>query len=315
MQDRSVRARRAVLLAAGLGTRLRPLTLSLPKPAVPFVGRPLAGWMLERLAAAGIEDVVANTHHLAEACERELAAACPSGMRLRFSREASILGTAGGIRAAASQFAGLDSDESIVVVNGDLVFAPPFEELLAMHARGALATLVLRRVDDPWTSGAVQRSEDGRIHQILGRDRVPDTQPFLFTGVHVLAGAVLERLPREGCIVRDVYLPWLRDREALRSVVSDAPWRDLGTLATYLDAHAEVLAGTLELPGIRAGDAWVDPTAELVRGAMLRGTCVGARARVGAVRLERCVVWPGAAANVDATDCVFMPDGSIVPRS
>ncbi|GAB4215961.1 MAG: NDP-sugar synthase [Sandaracinaceae bacterium] len=312
---------RAMVFAAGLGTRLRPLTDVLPKPVVPFFGLPLAGWTLAHLRRAGVQSVVANTHHLAARCEEALAAAVPAGLTLRFSREdGAILGTGGGLRRAveideAAQGA-MQEDDVLLAVNGDILFAPDVAALIAHHRQsGAMATMALRAVPDPFSLGAIEIAPDGRVVGMLrraGDPRAPGVVAAMFTGVHVLSRAAVKALPTRGCIVRQGYERWLAEGAHLQGIVCSEPWRDLGTLRVYLDTHLDVLAGKLALPGVEPGPRWVGPRAEISQGARLDRVVVGAGARVGPVRLSRVVVWPGARVTEDAEDAVVLPEGRIV---
>lgn len=312
---------RAMVFAAGLGTRLRPLTDLLPKPAVPFFDRPLAGWTLDALARAGVRQVVANTHHLAEACERELARARPAGMDLLFSREDAILGTGGGLRRAwqlAEEAHGrMADDEVLVVVNGDILFEPDLARLVRLHReRRAIATMAVRETADPWTLGAIEHGPEGLVSSMLRKAPDPSapagTRAAMFTGVHVLSRAALERLPAEGCIVRGGYVRWLAEGARVGAVVCEEPWRDLGTPAVYLEAHLDVLAGRLALPGVSPARAWRGTGARISPAAVLDEVVVGAGATVGAVALQRVIVWPGATVEHALSDAIVLPDGRVV---
>ena len=137
-----------MVFAAGLGTRLAPLTQRLPKPVVPLMNRPLARYSLEALAAAGVERCALNTHHLADAVPEALEGHVPTGMTARFVHEPKLLGTGGGLRHALTALIdefGADDDTPILVMNGDILFWPELERALAVHRRlGAVATVVLR---------------------------------------------------------------------------------------------------------------------------------------------------------------------------
>ena len=123
----------AMLLAAGLGTRLRPLTEVRPKPIVPVANRPLAGFAMEHLARCGVNHILAHTHPRPALVESVLEAACPRDVRLRFSRETELLGTGGGVRRAQRFFA--EPDASVVVVNGDTLFTPTLQPALEAIGR------------------------------------------------------------------------------------------------------------------------------------------------------------------------------------
>ena len=142
----------AVVLGAGLGTRLRPMTEHLPKPGVPLAHVPVAAHTIAHLVAAGVDAVAVNTHYLAEALEGALPRHVPNGLTLRFSREAQLLGTGGGIRAA---WALLDPEKPLLVMNGDILFRPDLRRAMAMHQeRGALATMIVREHPEAHRLGA-----------------------------------------------------------------------------------------------------------------------------------------------------------------
>jgi mannose-1-phosphate guanylyltransferase len=313
-------AMRAMVFGAGLGTRLRPLTELLPKPVVPFFGRPLAGWALDHLVAAGASSVVVNTHHLAERVEAALAehvARAHPSIPLAFSREPGLLGTGGGLRRAweleEERRGRMGEDEVLVAMNGDILFAPDLRAVVAEHrARGADATLVLRRTEDPFSLGAIEVDPEGRVVAMLAKSTThPSGTAAMFTGVHVLSRRALARLPREGCVVRQGYRTWLAEGRVF-GTLSDAAWLDLGTPRVYRDAHLEVLRGRRALPGLEADGSWVAPDATVSRGARLEETVLGPRSSVGARSLTRVVVWPGAHVDSDLSDAIVLPDGRVV---
>lgn len=287
-----------MVFAAGLGTRLRPLTDVLPKPVVPLMNRPLASFALERLAAAGVTRCVLNTHHLAEEVPRALEGHGPRGMELVFSHEPELLGTGGGLRAALERLG--PTDQPILVMNGDILFWPDLEGAIAHHRSvGAFATMVLRRDPRAARFGAIETDARGCVRRILGRPEHVDAplRTQMFTGVHVLSPEVVAALPETGCVIRRGYERWLADGRTLGGFVDDAPWRDLGTPAEYLSAHLDLLDGTLSWPSVHpaGGDVVLGP---------------GARVDPG-VTLRRVVVWPGTRVTEDATDAILAPHARV----
>lgn len=262
-----------------------------------------------------------NTHYDAAKVEAAVAAhvaARHGDLALTFSEEASLLGTGGGLRRAwelEERLHGpMTDDDVLVAVNGDISFAPVLAPLIAAHrARGALATLVLREVADPFSLGAIEVDPQGRVVSMLARQiTTPAGRAAMFTGVHVLSRAALARLPREGCVIREGYRRWLDEGLAVFGVLSDAPWRDLGTPRVYRDAHLEVLRGEHALPGVEAGANWCDPSATVSPFAELEASVIGGRAQVGPHRLVRSVVWPDTRVSQDLIDAIALPDGRIV---
>ncbi|MBW1833079.1 MAG: NDP-sugar synthase [Deltaproteobacteria bacterium] len=274
-----------MLLAAGLGTRLRPLTDLRPKPIVPVANRPLAAFAMEHLARSGVHSVVANTHPQPEQVEAALKAACPAGLKLRFSREKTLLGTGGGLRKASLSFD--DAQAPVVVMNGDTLFAPDLRHACAEHlARGAVATMILRRLPNPERFGAIGLDGDGWVRSLLG---VPGDAPirdsFMFTGVHILV---------------DTGAPVL-------GIIDDSPWADLGTVPDYHRVNLELASGLFPWHGVESHDGCILP-ASVEPSANVRQSVVGANVSIGlGVTLDRCVVWPGTKVTSAATNAVLTP--------
>lgn len=295
------------ILAAGFGTRLRPLTHTIPKPIVPLCNRPLIGWAVDSFLAAGVNELIVNLHHLPEPIERYLQQEYAGRAEFFFSREEEILGTGGGIRRVRPQ---LEDEEEFLLVNGDTVQFPRWDALReARREHDALAALTLRHppVGDKFTPVYF---ENGRVTG-FGQGR---GEALMFAGSHVISTRVFDRLPEQefSGIVEHVYIPVLADgSERLAGVVDDGLWFDIGTPQRYLSAStallAAMVAGELPVtPGSRIeGDSLLHESA---RGEVVRST-VGARStvegdvrdsilfddvRVGAgVVVERCIVSHG----------------------
>lgn len=288
---------RAMLFAAGLGTRLRPLTLERPKPGVPLANRPMAWFALSVLHRAGIRRVVVNTHYLGESLPGLLEGHVPAGMELSFVHEPELLGTGGGLKNVQGQL--VDGDEPIVVINADIVFDPDLSAALATHRRlDALATMILRPDPDAQRYGALDIDAEGRVRRLLGTpewDGPLDT--YMFTGVHILSPRALDDLPDSGCIVRDGYRQWIDRGDVIAGHVEERSWRDVGTLGAYLQTNLDLRRGTLAFTGIEASDfvggpdAVVSPKATIATGANLDEVVVWDGARVDS-SLRRCVVTP-----------------------
>jgi mannose-1-phosphate guanylyltransferase len=270
-----------MVLAAGLGQRMRPLTLLRAKPALPVLNRPLLHWTLERLARAGVREAVVNLHHLPETVVQAVGDGLRLGVRVRYAREPEILGTGGGPRAVR---AALGAGPALIV-NGDVLFALDPRALLERHARsGALATLALRR--NPGGYSPVVSDRRGRILSIAGRPAAAEGTVSMFASVHVLDPSLLDRLP-EGASdsVRDLYIPLLGEGALLLGVRSSGAWYDLGRPSLYRDAQLRLLPG---------GRSLVDPRARVSAAADVRRSVVGRGARVGAALVSRSVLWEGA---------------------
>ncbi len=279
-----------MVLAAGLGTRMRPLTERLAKPALPVLNRPLLHWTLDLLARHGVRDVMVNTHYRPGSVRRAAIYGRRLGLRLSFSHERRILGTGGGPRRVRSFF----GDEPCLLVNGDVVCDFDLSRLLRRHREsGARATLALLPNPDPGRYGPIVTDRRGRVLSLVGRPRRARGTVSLFASVHVLEPALLERLPPgPSDTVRDLYPRLVAEGDLVLGVRVKGPWYDFGAPPLYLTSQLALLRKGLG--GARRG-VLVDPSARIASDAVLRGTVVGPDVRIGAgARVERCVLWRGA---------------------
>ncbi len=285
----------AMVLAAGLGTRLRPLTDHCAKSLVPVGDRPALAHVLDRLAAAGVTRIVVNAHHRALEV-RDFVAARGSGVGV--SEERELLGTAGGLARAADL---LGAAGDVLVWNADIVADVDPIALVAAHAAAPLraATLVVQPREAG--QGSVGLDAAGRIVR-LRRERIADeSRGGEFLGVHVIGAALRGRLPERGCLVGDVYIPALHQGATLEAFVWDRPFFDVGDLRSYLGANLAWLAA-------RGLGSWASPGARVAPGVVVERTLLGRGASVsGAGALDRCVVWPGAAAVAPLSSAVVAP--------
>ncbi len=297
----------AILLAAGLGTRLQPLTDVRPKPIVPVANRPLGAFAMEHLMRSGVRSIVANTHPQADKVESTLKAACPRGAELRFSREAILLGTGGGLKKAHLSFD--DPQASVIVVNGDTLFAPDLRRAYAEHlARGVVATMILRRTPNPERFGAIGIDEEGWVRTLLGTPTDPRVhEALMFTGVHILAPEAFAAMPESGCVIRTAYRQWVDTRTPVLGIIDDSPWADLGTVSEYHRLNLELASGSFEWPGVEPRDGCILP-ASLDPSENIRRSVVGEDVEVAnGVTLDRCVVWPGTTVTRSASGAVITP--------
>jgi mannose-1-phosphate guanylyltransferase len=281
-----------MVLAAGLGSRLRPLTDVLPKPLVPVGDRPALAHVLERLTGAGLARVVVNAHH-----GREKLKAFLDARGVVMSAEPELLGTAGGVAHAAPLLGAGD----VVVWNADILAPIDVRALIAAHngAPHRAATLVVQPGERG--SGSVGLDADGRVVRLRAESIGNETRGGEFVGVHVLGPQLRSGLPARGCLVGDVYIPAMKSGATLQAFEWDAPFFDIGTVARYLEANLDWLTS-------RGLASWVDRGAVLAPGVTLEGALVGEAATVlGGGALERCVVWPGASAEAPLVDAVVAP--------
>ena len=240
---------KAMILAAGLGTRLRPLTDTVPKPLLRVAGTPLIEWNLLLLRRYGITDVVINLHHLGALIEAHLGDGTRLAMRLSYSHEAVALGTGGGIKRVESFFGG----EPFLVLNGDTLLELDLEALVRFHCgREALATMVVRADPDPDQWGAVEVDDDQRVVRITGRGRKDVAQPQkrMFAGVHVIHPRLLASVPpdQESSII-DAYVREIESRATILGFEMHGYWSDVGTPERYAQTQRDAEAGLITLAG------------------------------------------------------------------
>lgn len=295
--------RRAMILAAGYGTRLRPLTDHLPKPLVPVLGRPLLDTIMLNLLAAGVERLAVNAHHLAAKLAAHVAAGAP-GADIELFHEPDILGT-GGALAGARDF--LDQDDFFLLHNGDVLTDLDLGSLVGEHLRtGAVATLAL--VD--WAPAntvlllpSARGTVGGEVIDVDGRletTPTPGARRLTYSGVAVISRELLGLLPAGPSSLVDALLKALSSRRgAVRGwAPTGAYWNDLGTIGRYLEAHRHLLAERrLALPCLPTppGPVMRGEGARIAGDAVLDGfVCLGRDCDIGAgARLEDCVVLDG----------------------
>lgn len=276
----------AMILAAGLGTRLQPLTRELPKPLVPVGDRPAIEHIRAHLVGAGCLRIVLNAFHLSEALARFAATT-----QVAVSEERELLGTAGGVHHAADAL-GLGD---IFVWNGDILASPDLGQGLREHQRrGSHATLWVRRV--PKGEGNIGIAGDGRIVRIRRESVAEEAYGGEFAGIQILGQRLRVRLPKEGCLVTDVLLPALRAGAALHVAELDA-FSDIGSLRAYIDANFAWLKA-------RSETRFVAASAQVF--ADVQSSVVGSYAVVQSP-LRRCIVWPNASVSSAAEECILTP--------
>ena len=276
---------KAVVLAAGKGTRLYPLTGETPKPMAPVADTPIIEHIFSLLATHGVREVRVNVHYLADAMlEAYGEESTMNGMSVRLSREEALLGTAGGAKRLARGF-----DDTFVVVSGDALTDIDIGALAGFHReKGALATIALRRVNGTSEFGVVETDEDGGI---LGFQEKPKPEEAISTlantGIYVLEPRALEYIP-DGAFfdfAKDVFPKFLENGERFVGYQGDFYWSDIGTLEAYRQAQHDVLSGKVKarIPGERRGESlWVGEYARIHPSATIDGhVLVGQGAVVG----------------------------------
>ncbi|HZG54560.1 MAG TPA: NDP-sugar synthase [Pyrinomonadaceae bacterium] len=300
---------RAMILAAGYGTRLWPLTLDRAKPALPFMGRPLVGYVAEYLARYGCGEIIVNLHHRSESVRAALGDGRDFGVQLSYIEEPVILGTSGAIDNAR---AFLDGD-TFIVVNGKIATDLDLRDALETHRRErALATLVLRRNAERERYSAVEveanlvKSFGGYPAVTPGKDGSPNrasepggagdddnNAPLMFTGIQILEPRIFDYIPRGvfSHSVTDVYIPAIARGERIAAHVGGGMWHELSTIRRYRDISLALMRlegrdvqpgrGSFVEPGadVREAILWEDVRVEA--GARVRRAILGAGVRIG----------------------------------
>ena len=277
----------ALVLAGGEGTRLRPLTLSVPKPVMPLAGRPFLTFMLDWLDRHGVEEAILSCGFLSDAVERVLGERY-SGIALRYVVEEEPLGTAGPVRLAADM--GLVG-ERLLVLNGDALTDIDLTAEIAQHeATGATATLALVAVGDTTSYGVVPTADDLRVEAFLEKTAAPPTNR-INAGAYVLQREVVERIPAGRAASFELEIFPALIGQGLYGYLAEGYWIDIGTPERYLEATYDLLAGRVE--------STLPPRDET--GSLIAEGCITSGARVGPMSVlgHHCSVG----------------DGSIVERS
>ena len=304
---------KAMILAAGFGTRLWPLTVGRTKPALPFLNRPLIAYTIEYMKRHGVEDLIINLHHEPDSVREQIGDGSDYGVRIDYSvEEPEILGTSGALDRVRDR---LDK-ETFLVINGKIITDISLGAAVAAHRdRQALATLVLLPNHKRERFSEVKITEDGRVSEFAGFPESDNPQspplqfgrnpqsPLMFTGIHVLDPGIFEYIPRGvfSDSVRDVYPKAMADGKTVAAHVADgaSSWRELSTIERYLTISLEFL-------GREGRDTIMDEGCEVESGAAVERSILWRRARVcSGARLTECVVG----------DDVIIPSGAEFRRA
>lgn len=275
----------AIVLVGGQGTRLRPLTLSTPKPLLPVGGAPLIAHQLARIGAAGVRHVVLATSYRAEMFDDYVRAGAAYGVELDCVAEEQPLGTGGGIRGASDRLRSAPG-EPVLVMNGDILSGHDLAGQVALHrSTGADVTLQLTEVSDPRAYGCVPSDATGRVAAFHEKSPDPVTNR-VNAGCYVFTREVLSRIPpgRAVSIERETFPAMLSEGGVLMAYADGAYWLDLGTPEAYIRGSRDLVLGRLEsfvLPGPTGQTLVLDGAGVAPDADVCGGTTVGAGASVG----------------------------------
>jgi mannose-1-phosphate guanylyltransferase/phosphomannomutase len=295
---------KAVVMAGGEGSRLRPITANRPKPLVPVANRPIMEHILGHLVKHGITDVIATVHYLAGEIQGYFGDGSDMGCRIQYSLEETPLGTAGSVKKAEPLFG--DSKETFLIISGDALTDCDLTKAIEFHkAQGSMATLILYRVPNPLEFGVVVTDESGSITRFLEKPGWAEVfSDTVNTGMYILEPEVFEMM-EPGKVYdwsRDIFPKLLAEKKPMFGYVMEGYWADIGSLTQYREAQEHFLSGRadLVLPGtaISMGvhaerDCQIDSSATLVPPVLLgRNVKVREGARIGPYTVigDNCVI-------------------------
>lgn len=313
---------KAILLAGGKGTRLRPLTLHTPKPIVPILERPFLHYQLDLLKhVPEIDEVILSLNYQPRRIEEIFGDGSEAGMRIRYVVEPAPLGTAGAVR-----YAGESLHDSVVVFNGDVLTNIDLAAVIARHReRKAKATIVLTPVENPSAYGLVETDSDGNIQRFLEKPKPEEIScDTINAGIYVLEPDTFDRIPKDTpwSIERSFFPSLIERRETFIAVIHRGYWIDIGTPEKYLQVHRDIMEQryrTAPFDG-EVNRPYVSRKAKVDEGVILEGPCfiddgavVKAGARIGRYSvigrqchveehavIDQAVVWSGTRIGAEA---------------
>ncbi len=281
-------------MAGGEGSRLRPLTSSLPKPMIPLVNRPMMEHVVHLLRRHGFDEIVVTVAYLASSIRNYFGDGSAFGVKMSYATEETPLGTAGSVRNAMDVL-----DERFLVISGDVLTDIDLSAIVETHtARGATATIGLASVDNPLEFGIVITREDGSIERFLEKPSWGQVfSDTINTGIFVLEPEIFDLIPpgRPVDFSSEVFPRLLEEERPLYGAIAQGYWEDVGTLGAYVRAHRDIMDGkvTVDIPGFRlANGVWLGEGSQIDPSAIIEGPAVvGENCRVGpGVRLGEYTV-------------------------
>ena len=314
---------KAILLAGGKGTRLRPLTIHTPKPVVPIFDRAFLHYQIDLLKQVPeIDEVILSLNYQPRRIEEVFGDGAGTGVRLRYVVEPSPLGTGGAIRYAAQGI-----DDTLVVFNGDVMTSVDVNAVVALHReRKAKATIVLTPVDNPTAYGLVETGKDGRVRRFLEKPKEDEiTCDTINAGIYVLEPGTFDRIPKDvSYSIERAYFPSLIERnEMFVAYVDKGYWIDIGTPEKYVQVHKDMFEGKFAGGLFKSADRTkpiVSPEARIDEGATISGPCfidAGAHIKAGATVGGYSVIGRGVVVeeSADLQDTIVWPNSRIGPNA
>jgi mannose-1-phosphate guanylyltransferase / phosphomannomutase len=296
---------KAVIMAGGEGTRLRPLTSNLPKPMMPLANKPMMEHVIDLLRRHGFDEIVVTLAFMPDAIRNHFGDGSEFGVQIQYATEETPLGTAGSVRNAADAL-----DERFLVISGDVLTDIDLGKVVAFHEeKGALATIGLVPVENPLEFGIVITNEDGSIERFLEKPSWGQVfSDTINTGIFVLEPEIFDHIAPDRPVdfSSEVFPALLEARLPLYGAVADGYWEDVGTIEAYVSAHKDILDEkvVVEVPGFElSGGVWIGESAEIHPDAVVDGPAVigdNARVEAGARLGEYTVLGANVKVRADA---------------
>jgi glucose-1-phosphate thymidylyltransferase long form len=265
---------KAIIIAGGLGTRLRPLTYNVPKPIVPLANKPFVIHQIELLRKFGITEVILNLHYLPDNIKKILDEEKKLGVKIQFSIEEKPLGTAGAVKNAEKFF----DDKPMIVFNGDILTDINLDKMMKFHQeKKAKVTLALTKVEDPTHYGLIILDKDQRVLEFREKPSWEQvTTNTINAGIYIVDPSIFKLVPagKEFSFERHLYPMLLEKGEKIFGYVTDAYWMDIGDPVKYLKAHHDILSGDVMavIPGNKiSANVWVEDNVKISASARVRG--------------------------------------------
>jgi NDP-sugar pyrophosphorylase family protein len=321
---------KAIIIAGGLGTRLRPLTYNMPKPIVPLANKPFVFHQIELLRKFGITEIILNLHYLSDSIREIFDDGKKLGVKIHYSIEEKPLGTAGAVKNAEKFF----DTNPMIIFNGDILTDINLEKMIKFHnEKKGKVTLALTRVEDPTTYGLIITDENDRVLEFREKPSWEHvTANTINAGIYIVDPSIFKHVPKgkEFSFERQLYPMLLERGEKMYGYITDAYWMDIGDPVKYLKAHHDILSGDVMavIPGNKiSANVWVGDDVNISSSARVRGPAlIGSHSRIAddvvldefvvlgegvtvgkGARLKNCVVHAGSVIK----EGVKM-DGSIV---
>lgn len=310
---------KAMVMAAGMGSRLEPITLMIPKPLIPVMNRPIMDIILSQLHNIGVEDVISNTYYLANQIidrykNNKL------GVNFNYIKETELSGTAGGVKKCQFFF---DEGEDFIVMSGDILTTADIKKGIEIHkASGAIATIGVKEIPHEFVShfGVVVTGDDGFIKEFQEKPSVEEAKSNLInTGIYIFNYKIFDYIPENTFydFAKNVF-PKLLEENAINTFIVDEYWNDIGTIGQYKQSIQDVFNGLCKiehdkiietnLGNYLAGDSKIPSTVRFIGNSVIGNNC-----KLGEyIKLDNCILLDNSEVKMgsELTDCVVIPSNN-----